>query len=62
MSGFNPISGVLYRVNDSHTLHRTFNVQPIYLRHENTGATTTKTIIIIIIIIIIISIIIKSIV
>jgi len=26
-----------HRVKDCHALHRTFNVQPIYLRHENTG-------------------------
>ena len=27
------------RVKNSGALHRTFNVQPLYLRHENTGKT-----------------------
>jgi len=31
------IGGDVFRVKNSHALHRTFNVQPIYLRHENTG-------------------------
>ncbi len=28
---------VMFRVKNSGALHRTFNVQPLYLRHENTG-------------------------
>ena len=29
-----------HRVKNSGALHRTFNVQPLYLRHENTGKTS----------------------
>ena len=36
--GFITIKHIQFRrVKDSRTLHRTFNVQPLYLRHENTG-------------------------
>ena len=28
----------LCRVKNSHSLHKTFNVEPLYLQHENTGS------------------------
>ena len=34
------------RVKNSHALHRTFNVQPIYLRHENTGIKLLKIVLV----------------
>ncbi len=27
----------LFRVKNSRSLHKTFNVEPLYLQHENTG-------------------------
>ena len=28
---------LLYRVKNSRSLHKTFNVEPLYLQHENSG-------------------------
>ena len=28
---------MFFRVKNSRSLHRTFNVEPLYLQHENTG-------------------------
>lgn len=32
----------IYRVKDSTAVHRTFNVEPLYLQHENSGIFSYK--------------------
>ena len=37
LTGFWPLSICLFRVTNSSALHCTFNVDPLYLQHENSG-------------------------